>query len=53
MKNIWILLLNTISMTNPWKKSIQAHDLWIEKNFLDNIITNKIVYFLSQTFISF
>jgi hypothetical protein len=34
-------------MTIPWKKLIQAHDLWMEKNFVDNIITNKIGYFVS------
>jgi len=31
-KNTWISLLNNISMIIPWKKLIQAHDLYMEKN---------------------
>ncbi len=35
-------------MTIPWKKLIQTHDhLQMEKHFVDNIITNKIIYFVS------
>jgi hypothetical protein len=29
------------------ENKIQAHDLWMEKNFVDNTITNKILYFVS------
>jgi hypothetical protein len=42
-KNTWILLLNNISMTIPYKK-INSNTWFVNVIILNNIITTKITY---------